>query len=69
MYIGEIVFYLGAVLTVYSGLRYMVKNKHVLADATAAEPAKSAEAAPAAADSDADDDSANDGADAPMSEK
>lgn len=69
MYIGEIVFYLGAVLTVYSGLRYMVKNKHVLADATAAEPAKSAEAAPAAADSDADDDSASDGADAPMSEK
>lgn len=32
MWIGEIVFYLGAVLTVLSGVRYLVKNKHVLAD-------------------------------------
>ena len=32
MWIGEIVFYLGAVLTVFSGVRYLVKNKHVLAD-------------------------------------
>ena len=32
MWIGEIVFYAGAVLTVFSGVRYLVKNKHVLAD-------------------------------------
>ena len=32
MWMGEIVFYLGAVLTVFSGVRYLVKNKHVLAD-------------------------------------
>lgn len=32
VWIGEIVFYLGAVLTVFSGVRYLVKNKHVLAD-------------------------------------
>lgn len=32
MWIGEIVFYLGAVLTVFSGVRYLVKDKHVLAD-------------------------------------
>lgn len=32
MWIGEIVFYAGAVLTVWSGVRYLVKNKHVLAD-------------------------------------
>ena len=32
MWIGEIVFYLGAVLTVFSGVRYLVKNKHVLTD-------------------------------------
>lgn len=32
MWIGEIVFYLGTVLTVFSGVRYLVKNKHVLAD-------------------------------------
>ena len=32
MWIGEIVFFLGAVLTVFSGVRYLVKNKHVLAD-------------------------------------
>ena len=32
MWIGEIVFYLGAALTVFSGVRYLVKNKHVLAD-------------------------------------
>lgn len=32
MWIGEIVFYLGAVLTVFSGVRYLVKNKHVLVD-------------------------------------
>ena len=32
MWIGEIVFYAGALLTVYSGARYLVKNKHVLAD-------------------------------------
>ena len=31
-WIGEIVFYAGALLTVYSGARYLVKNKHVLAD-------------------------------------
>lgn len=29
-WIGTIVFYLGAVLAVYSGLNYVVKNKHVL---------------------------------------
>ena len=34
MWMGEIVFYLGAVLTVFSGVRYLVKNKHVLADTT-----------------------------------
>ena len=32
VWIGEIVFYAGALLTVYSGARYLVKNKHVLAD-------------------------------------
>ena len=32
MWMGEIVFYLGAVLTLFSGVRYLVKNKHVLAD-------------------------------------
>lgn len=32
MWIGEIVFYAGAVLTVFSGVRYLVKNKHVLAN-------------------------------------
>ena len=32
MWMGEIVFYLGAALTVFSGARYLVKNKHVLAD-------------------------------------
>ena len=32
LWIGEIVFYAGALLTVYSGARYLVKNKHVLAD-------------------------------------
>ena len=42
MWIGEIVFYLGAVLTVFSGVRYLVKNKHVLAD-TAKDGGKSAE--------------------------
>ena len=44
MWIGEIVFYLGAVLTVFSGVRYLVKNKHVLAD-TAKDGGKSAGAA------------------------
>ena len=42
MWIGEIVFYLGAVLTVFSGVRYLVKNKHVLAD-TVKDGGKSAE--------------------------
>ena len=42
MWMGEIVFYLGAVLTVFSGVRYLVKNKHVLAD-TAKDGGKSAE--------------------------
>ena len=31
MWIGEIVFFAGSLLTVYSGARYLVKNKHVLA--------------------------------------
>ena len=35
MWIGEIVFYLGAALTVWSGARYLIKNKHVLADSPA----------------------------------
>lgn len=42
MWIGEIVFYLGALLTVFSGVRYLVKNKHVLAD-TVKDGGKSAE--------------------------
>ena len=42
MWIGEIVFYLGAALTVFSGVRYLVKNKHVLAD-TVKDGGKSAE--------------------------
>ena len=42
MWMGEIVFYLGAVLTVFSGVRYLVKNKHVLAD-TVKDGGKSAE--------------------------
>ena len=29
-WIGTIVFYVGAILAVYSGLNYVVKNKHVL---------------------------------------
>lgn len=32
MWIGEIVFYAGAVLTVWSGVHYMVRNKKVLAN-------------------------------------
>lgn len=32
MWIGEIVFYAGAVLTVWSGVHYMVRNKQVLAN-------------------------------------
>ena len=36
MWIGEIVFFAGALLTVYSGIRYMVRNKKVLADVSAA---------------------------------
>lgn len=35
MWIGEIVFFAGAVLTVWSGVRYLVKNKQVLSDITA----------------------------------
>ncbi len=31
MWIGEIVFFAGSLLTVYSGARYLVRNKHVLA--------------------------------------
>ena len=42
--IAEAIFYLGAVMTVVSGVNYLVKNKHVLAD-----PEKK-EQAPAAAD-------------------
>lgn len=34
MWIGEIVFYAGAVLTVWSGVHYMVRNKQVLANPT-----------------------------------
>lgn len=34
-YIGEIVFFIGAILTVYSGFNYILKNKRVLADAPA----------------------------------
>lgn len=45
MWIGEIVFYAGAVLTVWSGVRYLVKNKHVLADVTARNAAKESDAA------------------------
>lgn len=45
MWIGEIVFYAGAVLTVWSGVRYLVKNKHVLADVTARNGAKESDAA------------------------
>lgn len=59
MWMGEIVFYLGAVLTVFSGVRYLVKNKHVLADtakdgkdggseSAGAAVAKTADAAPSA---------------------
>lgn len=56
MWIGEIVFYLGAVLTVFSGVRYLVKNKHVLADTSkdggsesaGAAVAETADAAPSA---------------------
>lgn len=29
-WIGTIVFYVGAILAVYSGINYVVKNKHVL---------------------------------------
>ena len=36
MWIGEIVFFAGALLTVYSGIRYMVRTKKVLADVSAA---------------------------------
>ena len=35
MWIGEIVFFAGAVLTVWSGVRYLVKNKQVLSDINA----------------------------------
>lgn len=45
MWIGEIVFYAGAVLTVWSGVRYLVKNKHVLADVTTRNAAKESDAA------------------------
>lgn len=31
-YIGTVLFYLGAALTVYSGVNYIVKNRHVFAD-------------------------------------
>lgn len=34
-WIGEIIFFAGAVLTVWSGVRYLVKNKHVLSDKVA----------------------------------
>ena len=34
-WIGEIVFFAGAVLTVWSGVRYLVKNKQVLSDINA----------------------------------
>lgn len=45
MWIGEIVFFAGAVLTVWSGVRYLVKNKQVLSDinAPAAKEEKSEE--------------------------
>lgn len=35
MWIGETVFFAGAVLTVWSGVRYLVKNKQVLSDINA----------------------------------
>ena len=35
MWLGEIVFFAGAVLTVWSGVRYLVKNKQVLSDINA----------------------------------
>lgn len=34
-WIGEIIFFAGAVLTVWSGVRYLVKNKQVLSDKSA----------------------------------
>lgn len=63
MYIGEIVFYLGAVLTVYSGLRYMVKNKHVLADAAANAKSAPIEDGSVQAAASVADDSSEEGAD------
>ena len=52
VWIGEIVFYAGAVLTVWSGVRYLVKNKHVLADT--AKGGESTDSAEDAAETDGD---------------
>ena len=52
MWIGEIVFFAGAVLTVWSGARYLVKNKHVLADT--AKGGESTDSAEDAAETDGD---------------
>lgn len=52
MWIGEIVFFAGAVLTVWSGARYLVKNKHVLADT--AKSGESTDSAEDAAETDGD---------------
>ncbi len=32
MWIGEILFFIGAVITVFSGIRYIINNKHILKD-------------------------------------
>ena len=36
-WIGTVLFYIGAVLAVFSGIRYIYKNKHVFSDDSAAE--------------------------------
>lgn len=43
MWMGEIVFYAGALLTVWSGARYLVKNRQVLADVGAKDAPKAEE--------------------------
>lgn len=54
MWIGEIVFFAGALLTVYSGIRYMVRNKKVLADVSVAGNG-AAESSEESAETEADD--------------
>ena len=48
MWMGEIVFYAGALLTVWSGARYLVKNRQVLADVGAKDAPKAEERSAAA---------------------